>query len=198
MPHTQQTECKFTTSCYDANTASNEKRMRMRSNNRPGRRSRGESIAELPGILILIFLGLFFPLLDLGAIAIGANHVYNAARGASERAGRANNFSQGQQLAKDYVATTAKSFGGLTIKSVDLALLEADKSTPNTWTLQNGPLPDAHDTANKVYQVQVTVNATVAPLLTVPFPGTVPGLNAPIPITTTGKNFVENVDGLND
>lgn len=157
-------------------------------------------VIELPGMLLVLFLGLFFPLLDLASIGIGHNHLFNAARGASERAGRANTFTEGKDVARAFVDSEVRAFGGLKVHSVRVDLLEANGGAGSAqgYVVKQGPLPDDYDTSGKIYQVQVGLDGTVAPLLMVPFPLDVPGLTAPLPVHTVSRNFVENVDGLSN
>ncbi len=168
------------------------------------RRKHGNTIAELPGVLIILLLLFLFPVVNYATIAIRSGFVFNAAGQAALSASKTRSYSSGTPTAPssitqaNTVATNAlANWYGIKLKSVNTQILITDIAK-QTQTRQATPLAVPPDTADNTYQVEVTINCDVSPLITVNIPlfGNIPGITGPYALSVTQRNFVENTQGL--
>ncbi len=168
------------------------------------RSRRGNAVSELPGVLWLIFIVLLFPLVDFCTMGIRAALVFSACNQASLAASKARSYQVGDSTypsAQDYALSVAQtdcsSWSGVSLNSVSTQILITDINT-QVQTRQPGKLTNPPDTASNTYQVEVTINASIDPLVTVnlPFLANIPGISAPYQLSVTQRNYVENSQGL--
>lgn len=154
----------------------------------------GSSLVELPIGIWLAVMVLFMPLLDLSLLGLRVGTIHAAARNGAREAGRADTFTQGALLASSkVVASLNAGFGGNTITKVQTAIVATpiDGGQPVKSTS-----PVAADPDNFVYQIEVLVQGTAAPLLEIDCFGDIPGLSGPFPVTVVATEMVEHPKGL--
>lgn len=168
------------------------------------RRARGTTMIEAPIAMWLVFVFLFMPFLILGSLALRTAFLYSAAKDGVHAAARAKTYAVGTvakpgavQEAKTYAERTGKAFSGVNILSVETAIVETSLASGNK-IIMPGPLPAPADVSKNLYQLEVTVQADVEPLIRYQLPafGNVPGLTAPMRLTAVASEMVENPDGL--
>ena len=172
------------------------------------KRHGGSSIAEFPVVLIGFLLCLLMPMIDLAFIAFRTSFVHTAAHNAAQSAGRAKTFSangaNGELSAiniakRDAIAVKNNGAGGVNFADTDVIvnIVGTPLKTGKPEIRQNTPLT-AIDTKDYLFQIEVTVNGQVQPLVTLSdsFFGQVPGLTAPMPIQASYKQFCEHPGGL--
>ena len=162
----------------------------------------GNAAAELPIALWIILFVLIFPLLNLSTIGLRIPFMYWAVHNGCILGAKARSFQvplNGQpsavQLAQHGVDRVLQSFSGIHAHPVATNIVITDIKT-HSKTLVPGPLADAADVNSYTYQLQVTVGASVDPIIVCPFPISVPGLTEPINLTFSDRQFVENPAGL--
>lgn len=160
---------------------------------------------EGPMAIWLIFVFLFIPFLNLGMSTLRTSFLNTAAKEAVHHASRAKTFEssvesgQSAKAIAEIVARDAASkFGGLNLTGVETAILATDINT-NAVVRSTSKLATAADTSKNLYQLEVKVNADVAPFIAfnLPFMGPIPGLTSPFPLVVTAREMVEDPDGLN-
>ncbi len=169
------------------------------------RSNRGSTAAELPLMLWVVFMVLFFPLLDLAAVCLRSTFLYLAAHSATFEAARAKTFSvpvngspSAVQLASAQAQAVASSFSGITVNKVTVNIISTDVNTLSV-ARQSTPLTTPADSTLNTYQIEVAVQGSLSPFFNYGsrFFGDIPGLTAPIKTTFVDRQFCENPQGLN-
>lgn len=158
------------------------------------RRCAGLQLVELPISIWFAVLVLFLPLLDLSLLGLRVGTLHAAARNGAREAGRAATFTEAAQLASNKVIQSLNAgFGGNTITKVTTAIVATpiDGGDPTRSTA-----PIAADPDNFIYQIEVLVQGTAAPLLEVSCFGDIPGLSGPFPVSVVSTEMVEHPQGL--
>ncbi len=158
------------------------------------RRCTGSQLVELPIAIWLAVLVLFLPLLDLSLLGLRVGTLHAAARNGAREAGRAPTFTEAASLASTKVTQSLNAgFGGNTLDKVTTAVISTpiDGGEP---TRSTGPI--AADPDNNVYQIEVVVEGTAAPLVEINFFGDIPGLSKPFPVSVACTEMVEHPKGL--
>lgn len=173
-----------------------------------GRKAHASSIAELPVAILILFLVLLLPLIDLATIAFRTSFIHSACHNAVHSAARARTFLQngdkGELSAvniakRDAVATKENGLAGVNFTDRDITVVIVGNPTkvgkPPLRT--DSPLK-AVETKDYIYQIEVQISGTVEPLITLTptLFGNVPGLTIPFPITATYRQFSEHPAGL--
>lgn len=170
------------------------------------RSKRGSFIVEGPVALFLFLFFFVFPFMDLATITLRTTFLYAAAHNAAWEAARAHTYQTSLdgkpssiQLASVTAQRVAESFNGIAIKSVKTSIITTDIKTLNQ-SRQPTLLKAPADSSLNSYQVEVSVNADVSPLIL--YSGgssftNIPGLTEPINLTFTDRQYCENPQGLN-
>jgi hypothetical protein len=169
---------------------------------RTRKRSRGAVIAELPLVLWVLFIVIVFPLLDLCTAFLRVTFLYAGVHLASISAARANTFSlplDDKPSAIDEATrklTQIKSaFSGLNVENVKTEILITNNDT-QAISSSSVPLTKQADVAINSYQIQVSATCSAAPLITIPIPLPVAGLNTPMTFNLSARQYSENPQGL--
>ncbi|HEY9679547.1 MAG TPA: hypothetical protein V6C76_16175 [Drouetiella sp.] len=169
------------------------------------RSPRGNLLIDTPIALFLFLFVFMFPFLDLATVTLRTTFLYAAAHNAAWESARGHTFQSSLdnmpsaiQLATSSAQRTASSFGGITINSVQTRIVATDLQSLSQ-TRSSAPLTVPADASRNSYQVEVSVNGNVNPLVLYQFPffGSVPGLTKPMNLTFTDRQFCENPQGLN-
>lgn len=180
---------------------------------RTPRSQRGNFLAEYPVVLLVLFIVLMVPMLNIATIGIRAYFVRSAVLEAVHSAGNCPSF---------LTNTDAPPNGESAVNRVD-RILAAFKngfrgiSFPTPATIEilvqpiNGTTEPAHignravlpinqppDEEKNQYYVEVTQSSLVEPLISFSgsfFPS-IPGMSSPMPLTFSGRQLVERPEGL--
>lgn len=170
--------------------------------NRTRKRSKGSVIAELPVVLWVLFIVIVFPLIDLATAFLRVTFLYAGVHLASISAARANTFSlplDGKPSATDEAnskLTQIKSaFSGLNVQDVKTEILITNNDT-QVLSSSSVPLTKQADVALNSYQIQVSATCSADPLITIPIPLPVAGLNTPMTFNLNARQYCENPQGL--
>jgi hypothetical protein len=176
---------------------------------------KGEFIAELPGVLLVLFILLMVPMIQLASVTYRAYLVRTAALEAVHRAGRAQSFiADLPGLPGDPPNPSAQTIFAKYIRaSIDNKVLangQLQTPTPalcclaqpimgGAPTVFTAPLPPAMIEVSKYeYFFELRGSALVAPLL--PFTSNlfpvIPGVTGPMDISVSCRQRVENPAGL--
>ncbi len=195
---------------------------RFYSRARKRRSLRGSLIAESSATLYLLFLFLFFPLLDLGAMGLRMFFLWYAcnqsamagSKGAKWSLGNVGGTTNYANSIKTQATTTAANvvaaFSGVSINSgypqlnVILQAIQHSDTTNNqpsaaTVTYPNGaglPLAAPIDSSQYVALLQVQIVGQVQPFIQVPFINNVPGLSAPFTVKLSSTQQIEDPNSL--
>ena len=172
---------------------------------RNNRKSDGSSFIEMPFAIWLLLLGIVMPLICFATLGIRYNFFLNAARTAAHVAAHAKSFQQdfppdlsSQTIASNTATTCCKAFNGVQLDAITTAIV-ITPVTGGAPLVQTTKLANAADEENFLYQIQVTLNGQLSPLINLPggvFGFSIPGLTEPYPITTIAKEVSENTQGL--
>lgn len=160
---------------------------------RPNRSSTGQTTSEFAGVLMVFFLIIFFPMLDLVAMAalFGAGMVLNAesAREASLVANRGSTAAAEHTDVTDATAARETRVKGVeTFWSKNglgqwFNVVQPIQHTITVTTVGTGANPDEY--------VHVSTVLTGRPFLNIPFPVQVQGLNAPMQFNYSQERLIE-------
>lgn len=170
---------------------------------RSRRRSyRAAMLAELPMILWAVLMVVAFPVIDLATVFLRITFSYAGIHYASISAARANTFAssvdgkpsaQAEALSK--IKQVEKGFSGLSIDNVNTAIL-ITKNDTLALSSQSVPLTTPADQSVNSYQIEVSADCSAQPLIPIPIPIKIDGLNAPIVLHLSAKQYCENPQGL--
>ena len=173
------------------------------------------SIMEFGPVLIVLFLIVLFPLIDLMGLACGTATVFLIARQTAARASEATTYDDALSAVKQEAAILQKTgfaafaklspVGGYSGSGCELyvhrtAIAGGTQATcgPNKL-VPSTPAP-AIDTNKYLYEYATVVTFDVGPVFanlhSVPFVGNVPGVGAPARLKMTSDRDAEHADGL--
>lgn len=171
-------------------------------------RTSANTIAEMPVALIVFLLFLFLPLIDLGVLAFRASFVHSAANNAAHAAGRARTFKENSDKGelsavniarRDAIATKNAGAAGVDFSENDVqVVIIGNPIKPDKAPIRSTQALENVEPKEFLYQLEVTINAKVEPLLTLSpsLFGNVPGLTQAFPVQATYRQFAENPAGL--
>ena len=167
-------------------------------------RARGTFLAEVPFVLWMFFFVLLFPIINLATMFVRLTFLYGATHSACINAARARSFlaplngePTAVALAQAGANGYAAAFTGIHVDSIDTVIVVTNITTL-AQTISTTPLTTPPDLNNFTYQVQVTVNGATDPFLIVPtvFGISIAGLNQPLNLTISDRQYFENPPGL--
>ena len=181
---------------------------RRQINVRNARSNKGTTIAESPMILMVLFIFMAFPLINLGAIGLRSYFVIASCREAAHRASKSLTYEQAApvQLGNNTPAITVaeqtvqryiNSFNGVKVQSVRSGIVTVNNTTGNKTGPVYAPLASGNTYGN-VYYLEVELQAEAQPLITYNggLLGDIPGLTRPLTIQTHAREVFENPKGL--
>ncbi|MDR3616193.1 MAG: hypothetical protein P4L53_21720 [Candidatus Obscuribacterales bacterium] len=178
------------------------------SEKRKKRSERGSFIAENAAITVAIWIGFVIPFINLSTVGLRYSILMRAVHDGAHTASGCTSFSSGSgtRAVMDYapqqVLTSLAQTPGVNVLSDNVTIITTPFAT-NVPVLNtaNKPLPSTVtiDTTANVYTIQLTVNATVAPLMQAAASGiipAIPGLTSPMNVTVGSQEISENPSGL--
>lgn len=169
------------------------------------RNEKGSHLAEFPVALGFLVCTVFFVLIDVSTLLLGANNVHNAARTAAVNAAKAAGYQAALSAATETVNSIA---GGVSIQNISVVVFEipvkangvdSDGNALKKSQILPSGTPPFIDTSSYQYQVQVAVTGSVTPLANLSFLSglaDVPGLTGPLVVTGTYSSLCENPNAL--
>jgi len=159
-------------------------------------------LAELPFVLWVFFFVLFFPMINLATMFIRITFLYGACHNACIGAARGRTFQTSINgdptaisLAQDGANSVLAEFTGVHMQTLDTSIVITDINTQKQ-TFSSVPLTTPPDVTNNTYQIQCTLNGATDPLFQVPSFIPISGLNQPMFLTITDRQYFENPQGL--
>ncbi len=181
----------------------------MKKNNfstRDNRRNAGgNSIAELPPVLIVLFFMFVFPLINLGTVALRWALLCTASRDGAHAAATSYTFETGSpgkpaalQTSPSAVNQLVGKYTGIHVTNIDVDILATDV-TSQAVTRHANKLTNPANTQNNIYAIETIVTADLDPLMlyNLNWIVNVPGLTAPWRATVRAREFAESPQGLN-
>jgi hypothetical protein len=161
------------------------------------RSDRGQAIAEMAMLLMAFFIFLSFPLMNLGAIGMRACFVMNSAKVAAEKASKSLTFRApapipagtlannvpAETVAQAQVQNYLNSFNGARVLSIKVGIVDIDNLTGAKVGPIFAPMTQRPRDGHTYY-----INGGLL--------GSIPGLTAPLKLTTHGERVFENPKGL--
>lgn len=183
-------------------------RTRLSLKRNKGESSRFPSASYMVEMVVVPFVLLFalaLPVMDLVTITTRVTFLFACARDAAFYAAKSKSFIT-DVSAKELSAKNAASkiaymeaagFSGVSIDSVETAILITDITTKQT-TSQQVKLATAPNSDQNIYQIEVTINGRVRPLILFSnrLFGSIPGLSDWIGVTVRSKEYCEYPQGL--
>lgn len=170
------------------------------------REAHGLASIEFPLCLLILFVMVAFPLMDLITLGMRTGFVHYACERAAREATSAPTFVEdrfgvpsAQNSAKKAAEMVCSKFGGIELGEVTTTLVAAPMQWPPGSSIETTePLPDGAKTKEFLYQYRVDVHAKVDPLITYngTLFGTIPGFTAPLPIICSSIRVCEKPEGL--
>ncbi|MDZ4835220.1 MAG: hypothetical protein SGJ27_15695 [Candidatus Melainabacteria bacterium] len=171
----------------------------------------GASTAEFAPALVIFFLVVLFPLINLIMFTTGYATGYLCAKQCASRASTQNTYTEAltvvQQEAATFVASGFGAFtklvpvGGAAGSGIDLYVVSVPYGggTATSWP-KNTPMPAVATPDTNTYEYKVEANFNVGPFMNMsmlPFIGSVPGLGPPARLTFVATGSAEFPEGLN-
>ncbi|HEY9776799.1 MAG TPA: hypothetical protein V6C81_23755 [Planktothrix sp.] len=174
-------------------------------------RSRRGSINELPLVLLILFVIIAFPLIDLLGVAIGAGTALLLADQSVARAASHQRYdtalsamtSEAQGLLSTGFASFSKMkpIGGNRQTGADLYIVATNYKTNSIrWFEPDSPVTGPIDPSTYLYECTVKTHYQVGPTISfqgVPYLGNVPGLGKPFQLDFQASRPAEYPMGLN-
>jgi len=171
----------------------------------------GAGAAEFAPALIVFFLVILFPLINLIMFTTGYATGYLCAKQCASRAGTQNTFTDAmnvvQQESGTFVASGFGKFaklvpiGGIGGSGIDLSVVSVPYGGGSATTHpKNTPMGTAATPDTNTYEYKVEANFNMGPFMNLsmlPFIGNVPGLGPPARLTFTATSSAEFPEGLN-
>ncbi len=165
-------------------------------------RCKGSMIAELPLVLWVLLIVIVFPLIDLGTAFLRVTFLYAGVHLGSIAAARANTFlvpldgkPSAINEANSKLTQVKSAFSGLDVQDVKTEILITNNDT-QAVSFSSVPLTKQADVGINSYQIQVSAVCSADPLITIPLPLAVAGLNAPLVFNMNARQYCENPQGL--
>jgi hypothetical protein len=157
----------------------------------------GTTIAELPAVLILLFIGLTIPMLCYASCLYRTIFFYFAVRDSCNRAAKQSTFTLAQGTASSLFATDKAGWNDISgTESIKILIKPIPSGSP---TFSSSPLaPGTVNTNSNMYFIRETAVGSISPLIGTAswFGMSIPGLNGPMPLTIVVDAYVENPNGL--
>lgn len=174
------------------------------------RRRTGSSMAEFGPALIVFFLVILFPMINLIAMGTGAGTIYLLAKESAGKAGNSTTYADALSAAESAAVQIASSgFGqfaklkpvaGYNGSGIDLYVSDTNISSMSTNTYgPNNPPPIAVDTSTDVYTYDVRATFDMGPFVNmgeVPFVKDVPGVGKPARLSFLASSAAEHPEGI--
>ncbi|MBX9667840.1 MAG: hypothetical protein K2X93_09495 [Candidatus Obscuribacterales bacterium] len=171
----------------------------------------GHATAEFAPAMIVFFLVILFPLINLIMFAAGYGTGYLCAKQCASRASTQNTFSEALAVVQTESDTFVQSGfgkfaklvknGGYNGSGVDLSVVSVDiNSGTVTNHSKNVPLGSLATPDTSTYEYKVEATYDVGPFMNLsnlPFIGSVPGLGLPATLTFNTTASAEFPEGLN-
>lgn len=168
------------------------------------------STSEFGAVLIVLFLVILFPLMNLVALAAGAATLQLASNDSASHAGVSLNYGDALNAAANSCLRLQRSgfgkftkmtpVGGVADTGVHLFIVRTDYSSSQVqYCGPDSPAVRPIDTSGYVYEYMTIVHCNVGPFVNlsfVPFLGDVPGLGKPALLSFTSHSAVENPLGI--
>lgn len=170
---------------------------------------KGTAIAETPAVLLVLFMFLAFPMINLGMVGYRTYFLINSAREAAHRASRSLTYSQPVQnatlgnntpavkVARDTVDRYIGTFNGVKVQSVQTGMVVVNNITGSKQGPFYNPIPLSAARGAVVY-IEVKVEGEAAPMVTYlgGLLGPIPGITSPVKIQTHAREVFENQRGI--
>jgi len=171
----------------------------------------GAGAAEFAPALIIFFLIILFPLINLIMFTTGYATGYLCAKQCASRASTQNTFTDAANVVQSESATFVASgfgqfaklvpIGGIAGSGIDLSVVSVPYGggAATTYT-KNVPIPSPATPNTNTYEYKVEANYNMGPFMnlsSLPWIGTVPGLGQPARLQFTATGSAEFPEGLN-
>ena len=174
------------------------------------RRRTGSSTAEFGPALIVFFLVILFPMINLIAMGTGAGTIYLLAKESAGKAGNSTTYADALTAAENAAVQICSSgFGqfaklkpvaGYNGSGIDLYVSDTNISSMSTNTYgPNNPPPISVDTSTNVYTYDVRATFDMGPFVdmgAVPFVQDVPGVGKPARLSFLASSAAEHPEGI--
>ncbi len=175
------------------------------------KRSTTGNMSELPLALLMLFILMMFPLIDLVGLATGASIGFLIAHQAASRAASHQRYDSALTAmsteANNFLTTGFANFahmepvGGYDGSGADLYILATNYRSGGIKAFgPNQPVPEAIDPSTCLYEFNVRVKYKIGPVISManaPFISEIPGLGKPATLTFEDNRAAEYPIGLN-
>jgi hypothetical protein len=169
------------------------------------RRSSGSFIAENTAVLVIIILGMTFPLINLATSTYRYNMICGAAKAGAHSGATASTFTNVTTGAAALIPATINNYLGqargihnVTMNwRINQSSIATQAVTLGSWKTK---LAANADPSKFIYSIEVVIDADVDPLVTMAGSGivpNVPGLTGQTHQSSAAQEVVETITGLN-
>jgi hypothetical protein len=157
----------------------------------------GDTIAELPAVMFLLFIGLLIPMMCYASSVYRMVFFYFAVRDSCNRAAKASTFTAAGTTANTVFTTDVAGWNDISGTQSIKILIKPIPSGPATFA--TSPLAQGTvNVTNNMYFIRETAVGSIHPLFG---PGSwlgisIPGFTGPLPLNIVVDAYVENPSGL--
>ncbi|MBS1993296.1 MAG: hypothetical protein JSS83_22425 [Cyanobacteria bacterium SZAS LIN-3] len=158
-------------------------------------------MAELPMVLLILFVFLLVPLLIFVSLGYRSSILYFAADAANKKAAKAPTYTDATTRAASALTTNLTSFTGISAATPVISVLEKPLSGGAPVIYTSKLAPGSVDTSKNIYFIMSRVEADLSPLVQYNgglFGMSVPGLTGPYHLTINTESYSENPSGLTE
>ncbi|HEY9787960.1 MAG TPA: hypothetical protein V6D17_21405 [Candidatus Obscuribacterales bacterium] len=173
------------------------------------RNSKGTAIAESPFVLLVLFIFLAFPMINLGAIGYRSYFLIASCKEAAHKASKSltyqtkvpdvqlGNNNPAVEVAQETIRRYLNSFNGVKVNEIKTGIVVVENATGKKSGPFYTPISGA-DVYGNVYYLEVELDAEAVPMITYGggLLGNIPGITSPVRIKTHAREVFENPKGL--
>lgn len=170
------------------------------------RNNHGSNLAELPVVLMVVFLCLLFPMINLVSLGVRSGLAFAAVQDAVRLASRSRSFQvdtdNGPSAKTSAIETLTRfqnGFSGIKLagQSTTVSIIQTPIANPAETLKTQSPL-ESIDTKTNLYQIEVAIDAQTSPLVLMKkgLLGDIPGVTSPLKYKLAARSVVEYAPGL--
>lgn len=171
----------------------------------PLRSKTGSIAAEHVAALVVLFLGLTFPLCNLATICYRYGFLSQACHNGCHAATTAATFTAGSSnnAVMDVVPAAVNKLldaaNGIKNRSLEIRIRDTKLADQTVHTGDPGKKLDDAPATDRLYSIECTISADLDPLVTMAggFVPSVPGLTGPMRCTVSSRGLLETPEGMN-
>lgn len=171
----------------------------IRSSYRCSGQCKGNSIAEMPLLILMALVVIGIPFIGMSTLALRAAFMYSNVKSACAIASRSTSFNEAKSKAESSLSSGCAAFNGVKLEDCQISIITKVMATGSERESFTTIPPESLDTEHNLYLIRVKASAAISPLVQISTAfcgGNVPGLTEPYMLTVRSEAFAERPKGL--